>query len=130
MKNLLALICLVFVFLTAGCDPINGPDPITPIVTVEGTYERVYAITNPDSDQPVQIGFTKQDSGAPVVNANQISENLYSFVSRQLYATYPNGVCIKCLLLTTKSKPLLSAKNLLSMGMSFRAGTRVMCCSV
>ena len=124
MKNLLALICLVFVIFLTGCDPINGPDPITPIVTVEGTYERVYAITNPDSDQPVQIGFTKQDSGAPVVNANQISENLYSFVSRQLYATYPNGVWYKMSALDYKVEAVIVGKKFTLNGYEFQGGDK------
>ncbi len=69
-----------------NCNP-NGPDPITPIVTGKGTYERVYSVTHPDFEGFIQIIFEKQDNGVGAVeNADQVSENLYSFENRLLYA--------------------------------------------
>ena len=124
MKNLLALICLAFVIFLTGCDPINGPDPITPIVTGEGTYERVYAITNPDSDQPVQIAFEKQDNGAWVVNASQISDNSYSFVCRELYATYPSGAVYKMYAVDYKIEIISVGKKITLNGYEFQGGDK------
>ena len=124
MKNLLALICLVFVFLTAGCDSIVGPGPITPIVTGEGTYERVYAITHPEEDQPVQIVFEKQDNGAWVVNTSQISDNSYSFVCRELYATYPSGAVYKMYAADYKIEIIPVGKKFTLNGYEFQGGDK------
>jgi|GEM_PF-1615123 len=124
MKNLLALICLVFVFLTAGCDLIVGPGPITPILTGTGTYDRVYAITHPEEDQPVQIAFEKQDSGGSVVNADQISDNSYSFVCRELYATYPNGARYKMFAVDYKVIDAGIGKKLTLNGYEFQGGDK------
>jgi hypothetical protein len=53
MKNLLALICLVSViFLTAGCDPINGP---TRASTVEFKFAR--EVENASDTNPLNIAF-------------------------------------------------------------------------
>jgi len=124
MKKMFALICLAFVIFLTGCDPINGPDPITPIVTGKGMYERVYPITHPEEDQPVQITFEKQDSGGLVVNANQISENLYSFECRQLYATYPNGAWYKMCALDYKVIDTDIGRKLILNGYEFQGGDK------
>jgi len=116
------VLAFVLIFLTVSCNLTNGPDPITPIVTVEGMYERVYPITNPDSDQPVQIVFEKQDNGAWVVNAGQISDNLYSFVCRELYATYPSGAVHKMYAVDYKIEIITVGKKFVLNGYEFQGG--------
>ena len=125
MKNLFALmlLCTMLVF-SVSCDLITKPDPITPILTGKGTYDRVYAIIHPEEDQPVQIAFEKQDSGGTVVNADQISDNLYSFVYRQLYATYPNGAWYKMFAADYKIEIILVGKKFTLNGYEFQGGDK------
>lgn len=121
MKKIMAIFfCLTF--LGIGCNLTNGPDPIVPIVSVNGIYERVYPITNPEQTQPVQIVFEKQDSGAPIANAKEVSENVYSFRA-ELYATYPNGAWYKMRALDYKLGDMYSVgKKLILNGYEFQSG--------
>lgn len=94
MKKIMAAIFFCLTFLGIGCNLTNGPDP-SPIVSVNGTYERVYPVTLPEETQPVQIAFDQWDGAVATVNAKEVSENLYSFICTQLCATHPNGIVYK-----------------------------------
>jgi len=95
MKKVLMVIFFCLTFLIVSCNPPNGPDPIVPIVSVNGTYERVYPITNLDCTQSIQICFGREDGAVGHVDAKEVSENVYSFAYHQLQATYPNGIWYK-----------------------------------
>ncbi len=54
-KNLLALICLVFVIFLTGCDPINGP---TRASTVEFKFAREVENASDTNPLNIEIGTT------------------------------------------------------------------------
>ena len=116
------LLCAMLVF-SFSCDSIVGPGPITPIVTVDGTYERAYPIINSDENQP-QIVFKKQDGGGLVVDTDQISDNLYSFECRQLYATYPNGAWYQMFAADYKVENINVGKKFILNGYGFQGGDK------
>lgn len=91
-RTFLFLLVVLFFSIIFSCKGPTTPDDPIPGFTINGTYERVYDITDPNDQQPVQISFFLRGGGEGFsVNADQKRENEYSFSSSRLVATYPSG---------------------------------------
>ena len=96
MKKMFVLLILSFALFNffSCCDfgkSPASPDPIDSVVTINGEYERVYPITNPESNARPQIVIWSDRYGGFVVNTKQLEENKYSFFYGVLKVNYPEG---------------------------------------